>query len=179
LRELEYHGVIVRRPRSKAKGYEYWLTSAGHGFRPVLSALAQWGLVHARDHVRPSDLDPSILLWGFRKRARLAALPLQRVVIRFEFLSVPPAYRKHRILWLLLEHSGADVCAKDPGFPVDLVFRGKLTDFIAVYLGHADWREMQGKMINIEGDRGLARHAVDWLYLNKTVGRDPEAATPA
>jgi hypothetical protein len=79
------------------------------------------------------------------------------VTIRFEFFDVPAAYRKYRILWLLLEQSGADVCAKDPGFPIDIVFRGKVADFVAVYLGHATWHEMQGKAIDIKGDRGLAR----------------------
>jgi hypothetical protein len=39
-----------------------------------VSELGHWGLVQARD-AKPADLDPSYLVWGFRKRAILDALP--------------------------------------------------------------------------------------------------------
>jgi DNA-binding HxlR family transcriptional regulator len=172
LRELENHGIIERRVREDGAGHDYWLTPAGNAFRSVLSDLAHWGLVHARDRIRSTDLDPTILLWGFRKRTILNALPDQRVVIRFEFSGVPASRTKFRILWLVLERSGADVCAKDPGFGVDLVFRGKIADFVKVYLGHVLWREAFGKTITIEGSRDLARQAPSWLRLDKVVGRD-------
>ena len=102
------------------------------------------------------------------------------MVVRFEFSGVPASRTKYRILWLLLERSGADVCAKDPGFAVDLVFRGNIADFVKVYLGHARWRDMQGKALTIEGDRNLARQVPRWIRLDQVVGRDfpvvPQAA---
>jgi DNA-binding HxlR family transcriptional regulator len=66
LRELELNGIIERRAREDAAGHEYWLTPAGEAFRPVVSELGHWGLVHARGTLRPDDLDPTLLLWGFR-----------------------------------------------------------------------------------------------------------------
>jgi DNA-binding HxlR family transcriptional regulator len=180
LRELEDHGVIERRPQANGHGHEYWLTPAGDAFRSVVSALGHWGLVHARDRVKPSDLDPSLLLWGFRKRAVLGALPAdRRVVVRFEFSGVPANRTRFRILWLLLERSGVDVCAKDPGFPVDLIFRGNIADFVAVYLGHALWREKAGRALTIEGDRHLAQQLPTWLRLDQVVGRDFPVVRPA
>jgi len=172
LRELEHHGIIERRPRARGSGHEYWLTSAGNAFRTVLSDLGHWGLVHARHRIRPSDLDPTILLWGFRKRAIRDALPDRRVVVRFEFSGVPANRTKFRILWLVLERSGVDVCAKDPGFAVDLIFRGNIADFVKVYLGHVLWREMVGKVLTIEGDRKLAKQVPSWIRLDKVIGRD-------
>jgi DNA-binding HxlR family transcriptional regulator len=136
LRELELQGIIERRPRTRGSGYEYWLTPAGNAFRVVLSDLGHWDLVYARHRIKPSDLDPTILLWGFRRRAIRDALPDRRVVVRFEFSGVPANRTKFRILWLVLEGSGVDVCAKDPGFPVALIFRGNIADFVKVYLGH-------------------------------------------
>ena len=68
LRELENHGIIERRRRAGGISREYWLTPAGDAFRSVLNDLGHWGLVHARD-VKATDLDPTYLLWGFRKRA--------------------------------------------------------------------------------------------------------------
>lgn len=172
LRELEHHGIIERRPRADGNGQEYWLTPAGNALRSAVNELGNWGLCHARDRIKPTDLDPTILLWSFRKRANLGLLPERRLLLRFEFSGVPAARTKFRILWLLLERMGADVCVKDPGFPVDLVFRGKIADFVAVCLGHAMWREMEGKAIIVEGDRELARQAPVWLRLDKVIGRD-------
>ena len=172
LRELEQHGIIERRPREAAMGHEYWLTRAGNALRPVLDQLGRWGLIHARHRIEPTDLDPTILLWGFRKRADLKALPDRRVVVRFEFAGVPANRTKFRVLWLVLERSGADVCAKDPGFGVDIVCRGKIADFVAVFLGHKSWREAVGRSLLIEGDRQLVRKFPGWVRLDKAVGRD-------
>ena len=179
LRELEDHGIVERRPRGGSAGHEYWLTTAGNAFRSTVSDLGHWGLVYARDRIKPTDLDPTILLWGFRRRAILNTLPHRRVVVRFEFSGVPAARTKFRILWLVLQRSGADVCAKDPGFVVDLVFRGKIADFVKVYLGHARWRDMEGKALTIEGDRNLAKQVPSWIRLDKVVGRDFPVVRPA
>ncbi|HEX8166219.1 MAG TPA: helix-turn-helix domain-containing protein [Beijerinckiaceae bacterium] len=172
LRELEHEGILERRPRASAIGHEYHLTPAGDALRAVISGFAHWGLVHARDRVKPSDLDPTVLLWGFRKRAMLDRLPDRRVVVRFEFSGVPASRTRYRILWLILERTGADVCVKDPGHPVDLVFRGDIADFVKLYLGHALWRDMGGKAVTVEGDRALAREAPGWIRLDQVVGRD-------
>jgi len=73
--------------------------------------------VHARDRIKPSDLDPSLLMWGFRKRADRDALPDRRIVVRFRVLRCAgPRATKFRIMWLVLKRTGVDVCAKDPGF---------------------------------------------------------------
>jgi DNA-binding HxlR family transcriptional regulator len=178
LRELEDQGIIERRPRERGPGHEYWLTPAGDAFRSVVSELGHWGLVHARD-VKATDLDPSYLVWGFRKRAILEALPDRRVVVRFEFSGVPASRTKFRILWLILERSGADVCAKDPGFGDDLVMRGNIADFVKVYLGHAMWRDMESAALTVEGDRNLARQVPSWIRLDKVVGRDFPVVRPA
>jgi DNA-binding HxlR family transcriptional regulator len=178
LRELEHHGIVERRMRDQGSGYGYWLTPAGDGFRAVVSELGHWGLVHARD-VKSTDLDPSYLLWGFRKRAILDALPGYRVVVRFEFSGVPANHVKFRILWLILGQSGADVCAKDPGFEVNLIARGKIADFVKVYLGQARWRDLEGTALTIEGDRALARRFPGWFRLDQVLGHDFPVVRPA
>jgi DNA-binding HxlR family transcriptional regulator len=179
LRELEHQGVIERRMRADGTGRDYWLTPAGEAFRPVVSALGHWGLTHARDRIIPSDLDPSLLMWGLRRRADIGALPDRRVVVRFEFARVPARHSKFRIMWLVMERSGVDVCAKDPGFEVDLIFRGHIADFVAVFLGHSKWSDLSGRSLLIEGDRDLARRLPAWLKLDKLVGRDFPVVRPS
>jgi DNA-binding HxlR family transcriptional regulator len=172
LRELQDHGIIERRQREAGTGHEYWLTPAGEALRPAVGALGDWGLTHTRDWLRPADFDPAIVLWSLRKRADIDALPNHRVVVRFEFSGVPASSTKFRIMWLVLERSGVDVCLKDPGFAVDLVFRGNVRDLVAVCLGHVEWRDMAETALRIEGDRKLARRLPAWLRLDKVVGRD-------
>jgi DNA-binding HxlR family transcriptional regulator len=178
LRELESEGIIERRARRVGGGHEYWLTPAGNAFRSVISELGHWGLVHARDRLKRNDLDPTILLWGFRKRANRDALPDRRVVVRFEFSGVPASRTRFRLMWLLLERSSVDVCAKDPGFPVDLVMRGNIADFVAVYLGHVPWREVAGKALLVEGKRDLAQRLPGWIRLDQVVGKDFPVVRP-
>ncbi|MCK1358524.1 helix-turn-helix domain-containing protein [Bradyrhizobium sp. 199] len=171
LRELEDQGIVERRVRSNGSGKEYWLTEAGEALRAIISEMGHWGLVHARDAIKPTDLDPFFLVWGFRKRAAGESIT-RRVVARFEFSGVPSNRTKYRILWLVLDPGGVDVCAKDPGFDTDVIFRGNIADFVAVYLGHAMWRDVEGKAITVEGNRELCRLVPCWIRLDKVVGLD-------
>ena len=91
---------------------------------------------------------------------------------------VPANRTKFRILWLVLERSGVDVCLKDPGYPVDVIMRGKIAVW-AVYLGHALWRDMVGKTLFIDGEPNLAQSLRAWLEDDKVVGRDFPVVRPA
>src|SRR5262245_20602218 len=179
LRDLEEQGIVERRPRADGTGSEYWLTPAGNALRPIIDEFRRWGLAHARHRVKPGDLDPALLLWGLRKRVDRGVLPDQRVVVRFEFSGVPASRTKYRIMWLLLDRSSVDVCVKDPGYEVDLLFRGKIADFVAVYLGHVTWPDMAGKALLIEGEHSLARQLPDWLRLDKPPGQNVPVGRPA
>jgi hypothetical protein len=81
-------------------------------------------------------------------------------------------------MWLLLERSSVDVCAKDPGFPVDLTVRGNIADFVEVYLGHVPWREAAGKDLFIDGKRELAQRLPGWIRLDQVVGKDFPVVRP-
>jgi DNA-binding HxlR family transcriptional regulator len=179
LRDLEEQGIVERRRRVDGTGSEYWLTPAGNALRPVIDEFRRWGLVHARHRVKPGDLDPALLLWGLRKRVDRDVLTDRRVVVRFEFSGVPASRTKYRIMWLLLDRSGVDVCVKDPGYEVDLVFRGKIADFVAVYLGHVTWFDMAGKALVIEGEHSLARQLPAWLRLDHPPGQKVPVGRPA
>ena len=172
LRELEKKGIVERRPRAEGNGHEYWLTPPGEDFGTVMNALAQWGLRHTSDRIEPSDLDPALLLWGLRKRVDLNALPERRMILRFEFSGVPASRTKFRIMWLVVEPNGVDVCVKDPGFAVDLTLRGDIRDWVAVFLGRRRWRAVAGNAVKIEGDRKTAKMLETWLQLDAASSPD-------
>lgn len=172
LRQLEEHGVIEKRARPNGSGGEYWLTPAGEALRDVVKGLARWGHAYTRDRLTTADLNPGLLMWRMRKRVDINALREQRVVVRFEFSGVPKSRTKLRIMWLVLERTGVDVCVKDPGFPVDLIVRGDLALFVRIYLGHTTWQEAMRKALQVEGDRRLTQQLPVWLQLDKTLGRE-------
>jgi DNA-binding HxlR family transcriptional regulator len=176
LRELEKQGIIERRLRADRGGHEYWLTAAGEDLRSVVDALGRWGSTHTCNRIEPSDLDPALLMWGLRKRLELQALPEHRTVLRFEFSGVPKSRTKFRVMWLVLERSGADVCAKDPGFAVDLTLQGNIRNWVSLLLGHASWRDLAKAALHVEGDRKLAKMLPAWLRLEKaTAGVEPNS----
>ena len=166
-------------PVEEGSGHEYWLTPAGEALRPIVDALGRWELAHARDWIEPAELHPTGSTWTLRSRADAMALPSCRIVVRFEFSGVPRSRTKFRILWLILEHANVDVCVKDPGFAVDLVCRGNVRDFVAVYLGQASWRDVVGSAVSIEGDQQLAKQLPRWLRLDRVLGRDLPLIRPA
>jgi DNA-binding HxlR family transcriptional regulator len=175
LRELENYGIIERRPRTDGSGHEYRLTPAGEGLRVVVEALGQWGVTHTHDRINRSDLDPALLIWGLRRRVDLSALPDRRIVLRFEFSGVPASRTNFRIMWLILERSGVDVCMKDPRFAVDLTLRGNIRDYVEVYLGHTNWSDAAGTTLQFDGDQRIARAIPVWLRFEAVSGRNSPA----
>jgi DNA-binding HxlR family transcriptional regulator len=173
LRQLDEHGIIEKKSRLVGSGCEYRLTPAGYAFHDALRALAQWGLLYGRDRLSTEDLNPGLLMWRIRRRADTKALSKNRVVVRFEFSGVPPSRTRLRTMWLILERPGADVCLRDPGFPVDLTVHGDIAVLIAIYLGYESWKDMVGcKKLRIEGDRRMAHQLPTLLRLDKLLGRD-------
>jgi DNA-binding HxlR family transcriptional regulator len=172
LRHLEENGIVTRRVPPDSSGCEYWLTPSGEAFHDVLRDLSRWGLAHARDRLTEDDLTPDLLMWRMRKRVDISALPGHRVVVRFEFSGVPRSRTALRVMWLILERTGVDVCFKDPGYAVDLIVRSDVVVLVRLYLGHMNWQDVVGKALSIEGDRLMARQLPIWLQLHKQLGRD-------
>jgi len=99
-------------------------------------------------------------------------LPSRRVVIRFEFSGVSRRRTALRIMWLILERTGVDICFKDPGYAVDLTVRSDVAILVRLYLGRVNWQEVAGKALSIEGDRKMAQQLPIWLQLHRRLGRD-------
>jgi hypothetical protein len=79
-------------------------------------------------------------------------------------------------MWLVLDRSGVDVCAKDPGFPVDITLRGDIAVFVAIYLGQTTWDEVIGKAVSIEGNAHMAQRIPEWIQLHKAPRPQPPSA---
>ena len=179
LRQLEDDDIIAKRARKGGKGYDWRLTRSGDALREVVDTIGRWGLIYGRSRIRSGDHDSTVLMWALRRRVDRDALPERRVVIRFDLSGVARCRTSVRLHWLVLEPENIDVCYKDPGYPVDVTVAGDISALIAVYLGHATWRDVTSRALAVRGEREIARHLAAWLQLDKRVGRELPIIPPA
>ena len=174
LKDLERCGVIDRVPVEGTRAHEYRLTAAGEELRPIIAALAVWGLKWVEDRLGKEDLDAGVLMWEIRGRIDMAALPAARTVLRFEFSDAP---RTSRLWWLVVEGGDTDLCQSDPGYDVDLYLSTDLRTMTEVWLGRIPLRAaLRDGGIEVLGERSLERSLASWLRLSKVfeVSRDTQ-----
>jgi DNA-binding HxlR family transcriptional regulator len=166
LKELEAAGIITReRAKGEAGAFDYRLSESGRELKPVIMALGSWG--HRWIETAPTleQLDVSLLMWDMRRHLNLAPLPPGRSVISFRYTDLPKARRDW---WILAEpKTGADLCAVDPGFEVDLYVATDLRTMTAIWMGldSVAAAQRQGRMA-LTGDRKLAAGMQAWLGLS-------------
>jgi len=171
LRELEDAGVVTSVPKTQGRGREYSLTPAGEEMRPVIEQLGEWGQRWARRQVGPEDLDPALLMWDIHRRINRHRLPGRRVVVRFEFRGVPRIHAARSTFWLVLSRREADICLKDPGFPVDLVVRAELGALTRAWMGDVALATViRSGLVRLEGPDDLVSGFAGWLALSSFAG---------
>jgi len=156
LSSLEREGIIERRPNPRGRGSWYSLTPAGDELTRVCIELGNWAARWLM--LRPQDLDPRVVLWGWKKMMHLELLPPRRVVVRFDL-----RVRPREAFWLLLDHQEAEVCTNDPGFEDDIVIITDCETLALIHMGRMSMpmatRAGRWKM---DGPRDLVRAFPTW-----------------
>jgi DNA-binding HxlR family transcriptional regulator len=160
LRELERAGVIEIRPKSGGPGSTYEPTQAGRELAEVMLALQNWGRKWAE--LKPEHAHPGVVLWVWATfwldRDRL---PRHRVVVRFEYPTLPVSARRS---WLLIERGDAEYCLKHPGGQEELIV--VIHDPVAFarwHMGQIEWGDaLRSGAIEVTGSRALARALPTW-----------------
>ena len=126
----------------------------------MVDVLGTWGARWAFGEIRPSELDPILLLWKIRRRIRRQQLPAgRRIVVEFRFPGSHPEW-----LWLVLERTDVSLCLKHPGFQPDVRIRADLTVFYYAWLGRITLPEaIRSGAVQIDGDQRLKRSFPEWL----------------
>ena len=185
LKELEAYGLIAATPDPKG-GSDYRLTPAGAALKAVIEELSAWGQTWGQGSIGPADLNVVQLAWAMRQHSDPVDRPERRLVARLEFSGVPRRDIRNRIVWLVIEPRGFDVCLRYPGYEEQLVVRADLGAFTRTWLGYMGLAEArQAGKIAFEGK------ARDMAALRRAVGladrpqkksfrfQSPEAALPA
>lgn len=157
LNQLVRAGVLERQDD------RYVLTPAGEELRPVVDALAVWG-VRWIGELGDQDLDPKLLLWDMRRRVALHTVPAGRTVIRFVFPDIPP---RNGHWWLVLTPETADVCDTDPGHETSVTVTADLRVMVAIWRGDTPWQDaLRTGALKIQGPEPLRRTLSTWFTLS-------------
>jgi len=170
LKELEQQGIVRRVPSAREPDVmEYHLTPAGEELAPIIEAIGVWG--HRWTETKPQleKLDVGLLMWDMRRSLKVAQMPPRRVVIQFIYHDLNESERNW---WVLAEpKDGADLCAIDPGFNVDLYVRTDLRTMTAIWMGlDTIAKAREDDRLSLIGDQALSANIVDWLGFNKFAG---------
>jgi DNA-binding HxlR family transcriptional regulator len=178
LKELERVGIVERRGDAR-RAREYHLTEAGIALGPVIRALSEWGLQYAQDPLEEGDLDVTVLVWNIKRRVDPSVFAERRVTVHFEFTDVP----KNKSQWWVVNNRGiVDLCATDPGFPVDLYITTDIRTMIAIWFGKLAWEAgVHSGRVEVMGERQLSERLRSWFLLNpvRVVNVIPQSAAKA
>lgn len=178
LKELEYAGIVERRPAGQGRGSEYALTKAGQELFPVLDQMGSWAQKWLRREITSNkNLDPDVLMWELRRAALKAERRVEkRRVAQFQLDGVPVA---NRFYWLVFEPEDVDVCVRNPGYDVDIWIKSSMRTLIEVWLGHVTLSgALEAGQITLDGSREEIAAFRDWFCLSHfaTVALSPDAA---
>ncbi|MEO5876748.1 MAG: helix-turn-helix domain-containing protein [Streptosporangiaceae bacterium] len=161
LSQLVRAGIVER--RTSGTEVRYVLTSAGHELRPVVEALAIWG-VRWIGELGDRDLDPKLLLWDMRRNLDRDTIPQGRTVVRFTFSDVPV---RARDWWLVITSTEADLCDTDPGFEVTATVFGSLRGLIEIWRGDRTWTEaLRTGSVQVQAPEHTRRAVPTWFTLS-------------
>jgi DNA-binding HxlR family transcriptional regulator len=162
LKELERVGVVERRDGPRAG--EWHLTEAGRALAPVIQQLGEWGLRYAQIPLRETDLDVTVMMWNMKRRVDPNVFSARRTIIQFDFTDMPES---HRRWWLVNEGGTVDLCAFDPGFPIDVSVTTDMPAMIAIWFGRLTWDAgVRSGKVEVTGPRQLRDRLRLWFLLS-------------
>jgi DNA-binding HxlR family transcriptional regulator len=162
LKELEGHGVLVKRRLTGQRGHDYRLTAAGRELSTVIEAFAVWGMRWARDEMADDDLDVCFLMFDIQRRIDTALLPDGETVLGFTFTDLDSFGR----WWLVCEGGEVDLCYADPGKDVDCYITSTARNLIDVWMGDmALPAALKSEAVQVIGERHITRTFAKWFRL--------------
>jgi DNA-binding HxlR family transcriptional regulator len=166
LKDLETAGIVRRaRVAGEPDLFEYRLTEAGQGLKPVVESVGIWGQMWLETEASLENLDPELLMWDMRRNINPIPMPRRRNTIQVIFTDLQTARRNW---WLIVEpDQEVDLCRVDPGFDVDLYLSTTLRTMTEVWMGYTTIaRAKEQERLIITGNRQLEADLGSWLSLS-------------
>jgi DNA-binding HxlR family transcriptional regulator len=164
LRSLVRQGLVERRHDASAGSYA--LTPAGADLWDVILALGTWTVRWRFPPPAASSGDSALLLWRMYQGVDPARLPPHRVTVEFVLTDAEPGRG-----WLLLDRARSSLCMEPPGHEADLVVRGSVPTWLAVWFGRRDYADAvaAGDLV-VDGQAHLASRLPEWFDISPFAG---------
>ena len=166
LKELEAAGIVTRTAIDREREvFEYRLTEAGMGLRPIIEAIGVWGRRWVTADATLKNLDADLLMWDIRRNINPDPMPRCRNTIQIIFSDRPHAERNY---WLIVEPGKeVDLCTIDPGLDVDLYISTDLRTMTEIWLGYTTVANARDNgRLALTGSRTLQADLLMWLKLS-------------
>ncbi len=166
LKELEAAGIVTRTAIDREREvFEYRLTEAGMGLRPIIEAIGVWGRRWVTADATLKNLDADLLMWDIRRNINPDPMPRCRNTIQIIFSDRPHAERNY---WLIVEPGKeVDLCTIDPGLDVDLYISTDLRTMTEIWLGYTTIANARDNgRVALTGSRTLQADLLMWLKLS-------------
>ncbi|GGE63085.1 winged helix-turn-helix transcriptional regulator [Actibacterium pelagium] len=164
LKELEGNGILVRRPISGQRGYEYRLTPAGKQLGPVIEALVVWGMRWAREELRDEDMDVAFLMFDVERNIVTDELPDGETVLSFQF----PDRSDFAKWWIVCDGPKRDLCYQDPGKDVAAYITANSEDMIGVWMGDLPMSDaLSDGRLSVIGESMICKRFRKWFPLSQ------------
>jgi len=162
LREMEAKGLIDRIKDPATGQIDYLRTQMAVELEPAMNALARWAQRHIDAELATCNTSLPSLMWKLRREMVTAALPQQRIVLRFHFDDPDLGYDTY---WLLARPGKeVELCTTVPGFEVDLFVETSLASLSSVMLARSSVAQEQARgQLFLSGNARLARTMDKWL----------------
>src|SRR5262249_9089781 len=143
---------------------------------PVIQHLGEWGLRYAQIPLRETDLDVTVMMWNLKRRVDPNVFSARRTTIHFDFTDMQES---HRQWWLVNEDSTVDLCAFDPGFPIDLSVTTDMRTMVAIWFGRLTWdKGVRSGKVEVTGSSKLRNRLRLWFLLSPIAAKK-EGMPPA
>lgn len=163
LKELEANGVIVKRPISGQRGFEYQLTPAGKELAPVIESLVVWGMRWARDELRSDEMDVAFLMFDVERNIITEELPGGETVLCFQFLDL----NEYKRWWIVCDGAKRDLCYEDPGKDVSAYVTTTSQDLVGIWMGDIPLSQaMSDERVVVLGDSLICKRFKNWFPLS-------------
>jgi len=164
LRQLQLAGVIEKQLNGSGRQTtKYGLTQAGQELLPTLMSLRSWGETWAFGEPTQQELDPVLLMWWLRGRAKADLQAGQRIVVPFNF-----HIAKKSNFWLLLTAGDTTLCLTDPGFEISLLVTAELALFFKLWAGRVRYQDaLHDGRVTVDGVPDLVDAFPSWFGWNK------------
>lgn len=167
LKELETNGIVVKRPISGQRGYEYFLTPAGKELAPVVESLVVWGMRWARDELRDDEMDVAFLMFDVERNIVTDELPGGESVLCFQFHDLPEYQR----WWVVCDGDNRDLCYQDPGKDVTAYITSTSRDLISIWMGDIPITDaLSDERVVVLGENLVCQRFRKWFPLSTAAG---------